>query len=417
MNGISRDFAPPFKLIAPYFLVGSLFYFISAIALFFFDSSSTHLELSTLAWVHLYLLGFVMMVIFGAMAQLVPVVIEVGHAFVDFFYIIYPLLTVGTILMVSGFVFLPELLPLGGVLVLLSMAIFAADLFLTLKKGEHKSIVVSIMGSSNIFLLLGILSGFVMSLAFGGVVEIDPGHWLKAHVFAVFGGYVILTIMGLSMVLLPMFGLSHGFDEKPINFSYKLMLFGVSGVMIGSLMGWPTLEGWSIIAILTGISAYFYQVYLIFKTRARKENDVWVKSLFFAFASLLFSVLLSVGYLISGAESLLMSSGWFLVSGFTGFLISSHLYKIIPFLVWFERYAPLVGKQKVPMLHEMVPKKQADAQMLFSAVGVTLVGFGLLFGVDALYLSGVSSLVVGAGYLLYSVYTMMQYGKEVLASD
>ncbi len=414
MNGITRDFAPPFKLIAPYFLVGTLFYLISAIALFSLNSSSSHLELSTLAWVHLYLLGFVMMVIFGAMAQLVPVVIEVGHAFVDFFYIIYPLLSVGTILMVSGFVFEPALLPLGGVLVLISMAVFAADLFFTLRKGNHKSIVVSIMGSSNVFLLLGILSGFVMALAFGGVLSIDPAHWLKAHVFAVFGGYVILTIMGLSMVLLPMFGLSHGFDEKPINFTYKLMLFGVPGVMLGSLMSWPTLEGWSVIAILTGISSYFYQVYLIFKTRARKENDVWVKSLFFAFASLLLSVLLSIGYLLSGAESLLMASGWFLVAGFTGFLITSHLYKIIPFLVWFERYAPLVGKQKVPMLHEMVPKKQADAQMKFSIVGTLLVGLSFLLQSDSLFDAGVSFMVVSALYLTYSVYTMMQYGKELV---
>ncbi len=414
MSGISRDFAPPFRLIAPYFLVGALFYFLSAIGLFFFNSSSSYVELSTMAWVHFYLLGFVMMVIFGAMAQLVPVVIEVGHEFVDFFYIIYPLLSVGTLLMTGGFIYLPALIPIGGVLVLLSMSIFAADLFFTLKKGEHKSIVVSIMGSSNVFLLLGILSGFVMALAFGGILGIDPEQWLKAHVFAVFGGYVILTIMGLSMVLLPMFGLSHGFDEKPIRFSYRLMLFGVPGVMLGSLMGWPTLEGWSIVAVVTAIGSYFYQVYLIFKTRARKENDVWVKSLFFAFASLLLSVLLSIGYLLSGAESLLMSSGWFLVSGFTGFLITSHLYKIIPFLVWFERYAPLVGKQKVPMLHEMVPKKQADAQMYFSAIGVTLVGFGLLFHSDAFFSAGVSSLVVGGGYLLYSVYVMMQYGKEVL---
>ena len=414
MNGISRDFAPPFKLIAPYFLVGTLFYFVSMVALLFLESSSHYTNMHTIAWIHLYLLGFVMMVIFGAMAQLVPVVLEVGHAVVDFFYLVYPLLGIGTLLMVVGFLSVAGVIPLGAVFVLVSMAIFAADLFLTLKKGEHRSIVVSVMGTSNIFLLLGILSGFVMALAFGGLLDIDPHHWLKAHVFAVFAGYVILTIMGLSMVLLPMFGLSHGFNEKPMQFTYRLMLFGVPGVMIGSLFDFPTLEGWSIIAIFTGIISYFYQVYLIYKTRARKENDVWVKSLFFAFISLLLTLLFSLIYLMGGSESWLMSAGWFLVSGFTGFLITSHLYKIIPFLVWFERYAPLVGKQKVPMLHEMVPKRAADAQMVFTASGVMFVGFGILTQSDALFYGGASAMVVGASYLLYSVYTMMQYGKEVL---
>ena len=90
MNSISRDFAPPFALIAPYFMVGTIFYFVSMIALFFLGSDLLYDDMSTIAWVHLYLLGFVMMIIFGAMAQLVPVVIEVGHAAVDFFYIIWP---------------------------------------------------------------------------------------------------------------------------------------------------------------------------------------------------------------------------------------------------------------------------------------------------------------------------------------
>ncbi len=414
MSGITRDFAPPFALISPYFLVGTVFYVISIVALFLLSSTASFSDMNTIAWVHLYMLGFVMMIIFGAMAQLVPVVIEVGHAAVDFFYIVWPMLTVGTILMVAGFTVFPSLLPFGGMIVLVSMLIFAADLFWTLKKGDHKSIVVSVMGTSNIFLLLGIVSGFIMSLAFGGFIDIDPQHWLKAHVFAVFGGYVILTVMGLSMVLLPMFGLSHGFNDKPMDLAYKLMILAVSSVMAGSLLELAFLEWIGIGAILVALSSYFYQVYLIAKTRARKENDVWVKSLVFAFFTLLLSMLFIVVYIFGGSEPWLMSAGWFLMAGFTGFLITSHLYKIIPFLVWFERYAPLVGKQKVPMLHEMVPKRQAEAQMIFTASGVIMVGIALLIQYDALFYGGVSALVVGAFYLLYSVYTMMQYGKEVL---
>ncbi|OQX57146.1 MAG: hypothetical protein B5M52_08020, partial [Helicobacteraceae bacterium 4484_230] len=86
----------------------------------------------------------------------------------------------------------------------------------------------------------------------------------------------------------------------------------------------------------------------------------------------------------------------------------------IPFLVWFERYAPLVGKKKVPMLNEMVPEREANIQMYVSAAGVVLVGVSLLVGSNVMFGAGVSILVVGAAFLLYSVYTMMQYGKEVL---
>lgn len=86
---ISQQFAPPFKLIAPYFIIGVLTLTISTFLLFDIDISSAHsLNNSTLSWVHLFLLGFVMMIIFGAMAQLVPVVLEVGHFAVDLYYII-----------------------------------------------------------------------------------------------------------------------------------------------------------------------------------------------------------------------------------------------------------------------------------------------------------------------------------------
>ncbi len=411
---VTRDFAPPFSLIAPFFLIGTVFYLLSALGLFSLDSSASFTDMQTIGWVHLFLLGFVMMVIFGAMAQLVPVVIEVGHAAVDFFYIIWPMLGVGTLLMVFGFISSPSILPYGGLVVLISMLIFAADLFATLKRGEYRSIVVSTMKASNIFLLLGIVSGFIMALSFGGILKIDPNHWLEAHVFAVFGGYVLLTIMGLSMVLLPMFGLSHGYKDTPMLWAYRFMNVGVASVMIGSLISVKFIEIIGILSVIASVVSYFYQIYLIKQTRARKENDVWVKSLFFAFFALAVALVESIIYLLGASEVWIMSAGWFLMAGFVGFLITSHLYKIIPFLVWFERYAPLVGKQKVPMLNDMVPIKEATAQMYVTATGVLMIGISLLFKADALFYSGVSILVVGAVFLLVSVYAMMQYGKEVL---
>jgi hypothetical protein len=414
---VTRDFAPPFTLIAPFFLIGAIFYFLSMLGLFSLNSSASFVDFATIGWVHLFLLGFVMMVIFGAMAQLVPVVIEVGHAAVDFFYIIWPMLTLGTILMVSGFAFAPSLLPYGGLIVLISMVIFAADLFATLKRGERKTIVVSSMKASNVFLLLGILSGFIMALSFGGMIEIDPSRWLEAHVFAVFGGYVLLTIMGLSMILLPMFGLSHGFSDTPMLWAYRLMVGGVSLVMIGSLLHIGGVEVLGILAVLGSILSYFYQGHLMKEVRARKENDVWVRSLNFAFFTLAVAVAEAVIYLLGADERFVVSAGWFLMVGFVGFLITSHLYKIIPFLVWFERYAPLVGKQKVPMLNEMIPTREATTQMNVTATGVMMVGIALLVHSDTLFNAGVSVLVVGGAFLLYSVYAMMQYGKEVIGES
>ena len=55
-------------------------FFISIALLFNFDITLLHSQSTmVLSWVHLYLLGFVMMSIFASMAQLLPVVLEVEH--------------------------------------------------------------------------------------------------------------------------------------------------------------------------------------------------------------------------------------------------------------------------------------------------------------------------------------------------
>ncbi|HIP14620.1 MAG TPA: hypothetical protein EYG74_03935, partial [Sulfurimonas autotrophica] len=106
MNSISQDFAPPFKLIAPFFIIGGFFYIAATLAVFLFTAQDlAYMSSAVMSFTHLFLLGFVMMTIFGAMAQLVPVVLEVGHFGVELFYAIWPLLLIGTLLMVVGFLY------------------------------------------------------------------------------------------------------------------------------------------------------------------------------------------------------------------------------------------------------------------------------------------------------------------------
>ncbi len=137
MVAVSQDYAPPFKLIAPYFIIGVIFFLISSIVTLFIDVNTLiYMDSTVLSWVHLLLLGFMMMIIFGAMAQLIPVTLEVGHFSVEFYYIIWPLLLIGTILMTLGFSLYTSLLPYGGTVVLISMFIFLLETFLTIKKVE-----------------------------------------------------------------------------------------------------------------------------------------------------------------------------------------------------------------------------------------------------------------------------------------
>jgi hypothetical protein len=82
---VSPSFSPPIKLMQPYFLLSGFFYLLSFVSLFFLDPFVDIQEFSLIGWVHLYMLGFVMMSIFAAMAQLGPIVVESKHANVNIF--------------------------------------------------------------------------------------------------------------------------------------------------------------------------------------------------------------------------------------------------------------------------------------------------------------------------------------------
>ncbi|HIE35580.1 MAG TPA: hypothetical protein EYP79_05245, partial [Campylobacterales bacterium] len=283
MFNVSKEFAPPFKLIAPFFISGVIFYIFSAISLFFIDFDYSYMQLSIAGWVHLFLLGFVMMIIFGAMAQLVPVVLETGHFSVDFYYVIFPLLALGILVMIFGFWFNPMLLSFGGILVLAAMIIFAIEVFLTIKKSNLNSLSVKSIKISNIFLLIGILTGFLLALSLSGFLGVDTTSILKAHVYAVVGGYILITIIGITLILLPMFGLAHGFDEKPVKIAFKVMSYSVFIVIVGSFLDFKVLNQIGYIGAFGSILFYLYQIFLIYKKRVRKEADIWYKSMLFAY--------------------------------------------------------------------------------------------------------------------------------------
>ncbi len=410
MVSISQDFAPPFKLIAPFFIIGGIFYILSSMAVFGFGVEELNfLNPTIISFVHLFLLGFIMMTIFGAMAQLVPVVLEVGHFAVELFYAIWPLLLIGTLLMVFGFLYSAQLLPYGGVVVLISMMIFVMEIFMTIFKVKKLNLVMGSVLISNTFLFFGIIFGLLMALGFAGDISLDITALLPAHVYLVIGGYISITIMGLSIVLVPMFTLAHSFSMRPLEIAITLMSVGVVLVVFGSMLGVELLSYLGYLLSFVSMIFYFYIIYIIYKTRPRKENDVYAISLMVSYISLVVALMLGGVYFVLGAEHYLMAAGWLMFFGFFGFLITGHIYKIIPFLVWFERFSPLVGKQKVPMLADMLPPKSSQAQLIFSTVGVVVVAFAIVMQSDVMLSAGASFLVVGALAFFRSMLFMINY--------
>ncbi|DAB38626.1 MAG: hypothetical protein A2552_06795 [Sulfuricurvum sp. RIFOXYD2_FULL_44_160] len=399
---VSPEFSLPLRLIAPYFVAAVVFYIVSMSFLFFVQPDIGLRDFRLIGWVHLYMIGFVMMVIIGAMGQLSVVVGEAHHRYPKVFGWIWPLLALGTAVLLAGFYIDAKMLPFGGGIILGGLGLFAFNLFVTLRRSRRRTSVTLSMQWSTLFLSVGLGIGVLMALGYAGVVESDPAQWRMGHIFSVFGGYVMLNIMGVSTVLLPMFGACNRPSDRDHTISFYTMVVSVSVMIVASALQIVWLEK---VALLFGIGSVIYymvQVYRIFTSKKRGYSDIWERSAAVAFIALNVSMGLGIYGIIVGSEKAILLSFWFLTAGFLGFLITAHLYKIVPFLVWFERYAPYLDEREVPMLHQLLPARWANIQWGLGVSGLVAIAIAIGLANTVLWKIG-ALFLIGSGVVLLAI--------------
>ena len=410
LMNISQQFAPPFKLVGSFFVSAMLILFIGIVLLFNFDINSLHTQNTfVLSWVHLFLLGFVMMSIFASMAQLLPVVLEVEHFSIDLYYVVNPLLFIGTILIFFGFYKYPIILSYGGVIVFISFFIFLFESFLTIKKVKKLNFLSSTVLVANIFLLLGLIVAIVLSFVYSGNLDLDIKALMLSHIYLVFVGYLGITIISMSYILIPMFWLSHSFNNIYLKLAFYSISVGVVLVVLSQIFKFKLFEYLGYFVVLIGFVLFIYQLYLIFKTKVRKQRDIYYKYIVFAVISFILALILVCLYFIVLNDYLLIVAGFIFLLGFLTPMITAHLYKIIPFLVWFHRFAPLVGKEKVPMLADMVPVKSSDFGFVFYFIGFVLSLIAFSLSSDILFKSAISFLLIGTSFIVKDVFYIINF--------
>ncbi len=417
-KNLATDMAPPFILVAHYFIAGAIFYMITAFVLPFYanDISGYFLSSSIASLMHLYLLGFVMMVIFGAMYQLIPVVLEIPIFSKDFAYVQFYLFVSGILIFTFGLwdETYTQIIPYGALLMYLSMLIFVANVFLTYKNIIRWDIVAKFILASNLFLTIGVTIGFIIALSLIYGYSVDILELVQMHIATTIFGYVIMTIMGVGMILLPMFSLSHGFKQKAIEMAFYAIIIGLLLFLIGTIVGNDILKFSGVFFCTIAIFLALYQMYLIFSTRIRKQNDFWAKNMMASFVTLIISFLMLLAGIVTQNETFYILFGFTLFFGFFTFFIVGHIYKILPFLVWYQRYSPLVGKIKVPMLNDMVKEKVADIQFWMTLIGLLLAIFAIGFKITLLFEIGAVIMGVGTLLVIYNIYFTLVYGIEEL---
>ncbi|HEX6796864.1 MAG TPA: hypothetical protein VF116_04010 [Ktedonobacterales bacterium] len=320
-----------------------------------------------LALVHTATLGWLTMTIMGASLQLAPVILVSPLRAVRLARVQYPLYVAGVALLVSGFwtSHLP-LLIVGGVLVVVAVAHYAVILGTTLSyaRATKGSLPLSAwylaaaLGYLCAVVGLGLTAALNLQLDFLGA---GLSRLLPVHITLGVVGWLTCTLIGVSYTLVRLFALVHEHPDTLGRRIFVLVNAGVLGLAAGFALGWVLVQVAAGVCLVAAVGLFAFDYRRMLRLRKRKPLDVTQRHALAAVGYLV--VVVPAGIIVAlfgwGRPPIFAALGLAVLVGWLGQSIIGYLYKIVPFLIWQARYGPLVGRQKVPLMRDLVHQRAA----------------------------------------------------------
>lgn len=379
----------------------------------------------TLILVHLVAIGWLSLLLCGALFQFVPVLVarQIYSNWLPLPTLIC--LVTGLAALILGFLQLngqaapaAPFFPAAAVLLSTGFALAIWNLGRTLWAARPLTLPARFAVTGLFSLAATVLFGVIFALTLGGTTTYS--HFLDVtaasvpiHAIAGLGGWLTFTAMGVSYRLLAMFMLAPELEGRTTR---SVLYLGTAALTVAILGGVATIcIGRGMVEVLgaaglLGLSALaFYGRDILHLYRVRRRRAIELNSrmaavavLSLAGAAILIVVLVALGILGQqiGAVVFLVSFGW--LSG----LILAKLYKIVAFLTWLECYGPVLGKTPTPRVQDLVAERHADKFFLlyfaavWSATVAILAGFPLAFR-----LSAAAMTIATAGIVVHLVRT------------
>lgn len=355
----------------------------------------------TLVLVHVVALGWLSLLMSGALLQFVPVLVAR-----PLFSERLPLpalgcLVTGLAALLLGFRQLDgrvasefSLLPTGAILLGGGFALNLWNLAATLWPARPLSLPAR-------FVVVGLLSvaattilGIIFALVLAGVTSTQhllavTAAGVPIHAIAGLGGWLTFSAIGVSYRLLAMFMLAPELDGPSTRAALWLGTCALASAILGgtaaACIGWDTRLALVAAAALgvAAIALYGFDIVKLYRARKRRTVELNTRMASFALASLAAAAVLIVVAALSGrlthhagAIAYLTAFGWL-----TGLGLAK-LYKIVPFLTWLECYGPVLGKRPTPRVQDLVAEARA-AKWFWLYFGAVWVATGALLAGDA----------------------------------
>jgi hypothetical protein len=365
----------------------------------------------SLVAVHLVTIGWLSLLMLGALHQFLPVVAARPLASDRLAPVSLGLIAAGLAAMIAGFLALDgiglplSLLPLGGSVVLAGFLCAIANLGWTLRGTSPVPLparfVLAAFGFLALTALLGIGFGFAFVLS-------SPPRWLgallaqglKLHLLAGIGGWFALTAVGVSYKLLPMFMLA---EEDRGRLGAGILWLMVGGLVLAwsaGLIAALVDERFGAIAkvgetgFAAGLALYLWDVRLLYRSRMRRSLELNSITAAASLALLALALAWGIAARVAGGDDwaapflLLTLVGWLSLLGL------GQLYKIVPFLTWLERYATRLGRGPVPRVQDLVNEARARPWFAVFALGALVCAASAALAVPTVARLGAALLLV-----------------------
>lgn len=421
MIGQNLNNAPTVSTVIPHFVFGAFSFLLLTILMFLnADAFTLHFFNPVLLMLtHLASLGWISMMIFGALYQLLPVIFQNKIYSENLARLTFVLFSSGVVILCTSFYFFSSgvYMQIGATLLVFAIALFSCNVLLTSKKSTEKKIEGDLIMSSSLWLLLTAVFGLLMVVNFTfPFLPSNHLHFLKLHAHFGMAGWFILLIMGVASKLLPMFMLSGKLTTKPLHYAYYLVNTALLGFLLNGIF-WPEIKLFALFFIIggSGILCFVYFLYTAYKKRARKLNDQGVSQSLYAIPFLLIPVAIGVflnfdfaflkGYSINLNIMYVVS----LLFGFITLLILGQTFKTLPFIIWLHVYSKDAGKSKIPMPKNLYSEVLMVIQFLFFIVGYALLMCGVFFSEFLLLEAACILLIICAAVYLGNVMIIVSH--------
>ena len=391
--GLSLDQAPPILVPFRFFLTAPLFALLAGLMLLYLgpDLLQTRWSLPMLGFTHAMTLGFLGMIMCGALFQMLPVVAGApvrNERLVAL--IVHALLTSGTALLVGGFVFANTLafkfaIPFLAVGFLVMIVAIARSLLAAPRSHDTvRGMRIAVIG-----LTITVALGVYLGAAYAWGIPLARGVLTNLHLSWGLLGWVATLVVVVAYQVVPMFQMTPEYPVRLRRFLAMAIFIALCALTLVEILA-PDLSLSLLLKATVAICLTVFSVWtLILQTRRRRKlPDVTLDFWRLGTVSLILAILWWVAGQFGG--SWVHSNRYELVlallfiGGFALSVVNGMLYKIVPFLVWLHLQNRLLADVSmvgaaVPNMKQILPDRRCRYQLKAQVLAIVLLFFTIVW--------------------------------------